>query len=153
VSSTRSESGDSAVAAPLARIALALLALAAVGALLIAQHLKHEPPLVIDDAIWHPSHGPFDPRSTTAVFSFQTHYRDELTVSILSTRTGKAVRLLASAYPVAPYLRTEDFHWNGRTSSGALAPAGNYDVQVHFDRLNRTTQIPQVSFHVSYGAR
>ena len=38
-------------------------------------------------------------------------------------------------------------------SSGALAPAGSYHVQVHFDRLDRTTLVPQVAFDVSYGAR
>ncbi|HEX2702822.1 MAG TPA: hypothetical protein VHM72_05260 [Solirubrobacteraceae bacterium] len=153
MSSTRSESGDAAVAAPIARIALAALALAAVGALLIAQHIKHEPPLVIADAIWHPSQGKLDPRTTTATFSFQTHYRDEVTVSIVSTRTGQTVSAVARAYPVTPYRRTEQFRWNGRASNGALVGAGNYVVEVHFDHLDRTTQIPQVVFDVSYRAR
>jgi hypothetical protein len=153
VSSTRSESGDSAVAAPLARVALALLALAAVGALLIAQDLKHEQPLVGANAIWHPSQGTFDPRTTVATFSFVTVHRDRVSVSVVSTRTGKALLTITRNYPVEPHLRTAQFKWNGRRSDGALAPAGRYVVQVHFDRLDRTTQIPQVAFDVSYATR
>jgi hypothetical protein len=152
VSSTRSESGDSAVAAPLARIALAVLALAAIGALLIAQHLKHEQPLVNTNEIWHPSSGAFDPRNAPASFSFTSFYRDELTVAIVSKQTGRVVAVIARDYPLATY-RTETFSWPGTTLKGNLAPRGTYIVQVHFDHLDRTTQLPQVAFHVSYGTR
>lgn len=152
MSSTRSESGDAAVAAPLARIALALLALATVGALLIAQYLKHEQPLVNTNEIWHPSSGAFDPRTTPASFSFTSFYRDELTIAIVSKETGRVVAVIARDYRLASY-RTETFSWPGTTLNGALAPNGTYIVQVHFDHLDRTTQLPQVAFQVSHGTR
>jgi hypothetical protein len=152
VFSTRSESGDSAVAAPLARIALALLALAAIGALLVAQHLKHEHPLVNTNEIWRPSSGAFDPRNAPASFSFTSFYRDELTITIVSKQTGRVVAVIARDYRLATY-RTETFSWPGTTLSGTLAPSGTYVVRVHFDHLDRTTQLPQVAFHVSYGTR
>jgi hypothetical protein len=150
VPSNRTEPGGRLGAAALARIALALLALATVGALLIAERLKQKPSLVIASAIWHPSQGSFDPRTSTATFSFDTHYRDDLSVSIVGA--GGAVVVLARNYPVAPYRRTEIFRWNGRTATGKLAPAGAYVVQVHFDRLDRTTQVPQISFQLKYAS-
>jgi hypothetical protein len=145
VSSTPSESGDSAVAAPLARVALALLALATAGALLIAQHLKTRTALA-GSAIWRPSSGVFDPRTSTASFSFTSPYHDHVTVSIVSGETGRVVAVLARNYSVVPYRRTERFPWTGRTATGAFEPNGTYVVQVHFDRLDRTTQVPQASF-------
>jgi hypothetical protein len=152
VSSTRSESGDSAVAAPLARIALALLALAAIGALLIAEHLKSRTALA-GSAIWRPSTGVFDPQTSTASFSFTSPYADDVTVSIVSRETGKVVAVIARNYPIARYRRTEQFRWSGRTTTGALEPNGTYVAQVHFDRLARTTQVPQISFDLTRSVR
>lgn len=152
MSSTRSESGDAAVAAPLARIALALLALATVGALLIAEHLKSRTALA-GSAIWQPSSGPFDPRTATASFSFTSPYSDHVTVSIVSGETGKVIAVIARNYPIARYRRTERFPWNGRSATGALEPSGTYVVQVHFDRLDRTTRVPQISFDLMRPAR
>jgi hypothetical protein len=152
VFSTRSESGDSAVAAPLARIALALLALAAIGAL-----LGRQISLVLTSGCsclrcWATSSGAFDPRNAPASFSFTSFYRDELTITIVSKQTGRVVAVIARDYRLATY-RTETFSWPGTTLSGTLAPSGTYVVRVHFDHLDRTTQLPQVAFHVSYGTR
>jgi hypothetical protein len=129
-----------------------VLALAAVAALLIAQHLKHEQPLV-DSAIWQPSASTFDPRTTGASVSFRAHYADDVSVSIVSTQTGRAVATIARGYAVVPWHRTKRLPWNGRTTSGALVPAGRYVVDIHFDRLDRTTQLPQASFDVHYTPR
>jgi hypothetical protein len=152
VPTTSSDADGRQAAAPLARIALALLVLATCGALLIAQQLKHDQPLVSANAIWHPSQGPFDPRTTPASFSFVSAYRDDVSVAIVSSN-GKLVATLARNYPVVPHRSSRIFEWRGPTSSGALAPAGSYRVQIHFDRLDRTTLVPQVAFDVSYGAR
>lgn len=148
--SNRTESGGTTGAAPLARIALALLALATVGALLIAQQLKHESPL-LNSGVWHPNTGTFDPQIAGATVSFKPYYRDDVSVSIVAAKTGGVVAVLARGYPVMGYHRTESFPWNGRTAAGRLAPPGKYLVQVHFDHLDRTTQIPQVAFRVAYG--
>ncbi len=150
--SNRAESGGSLGARPLARIALALLALATVGALLIAQHLKHESPL-LDSGVWQPNTRTFDPQIAHASVSFKPYYRDDVSVSVVSATTGAVVAVLAHGYPVIGYHRTESFPWNGRTADGHLAPPGKYFVDVHFDHLDRTTQIPQVVFRVGYGAR
>jgi hypothetical protein len=122
--------------------------LAIVAALLIAERLKTEPPLVNADAIWHPNQGAFDPYTTPATFSFRPGYRDELTVSIVSESTGSEVDVIARHYLVVAGHRTKEFFWNCRTTSGAPAPSGYYGVQVHFDNLDRTTDVPQVSFHL-----
>lgn len=136
-----------------ARVALALLVLATLAALLIAQHLKHESPLVVADAVWHPT-GAFDPRRGPARFTLRTNYDDDLTVSIVSARTGRAVAVIARDYAVARGRRTAPaFRWEGRTSDGAYAPAGPYVVDVHFKRLDRTTEVPQIRFDVSYTTR
>jgi hypothetical protein len=135
-------------AAALARIALALLALATVGALLIAEQLKHEHPLINANAIWRPTAGAFDPATTAASFSFTSFYPDDLSVSIVSKQTGDVVAAIARRYPLTTY-RTRTFKWPGTTLTGARAPAGTYYVQVHFDRLDRTTDVPQVSFDLA----
>jgi len=136
-----------------ARIAFALLVLATLAALLIAQHLKHELPLVVADAAWHPT-GPFDPRIGPATFTLKTSYDDDLTVSIVSAQTGRTVAVIARDYAVARGRRTAPaFRWGGRASNGAYAPAGRYVVDVHFDRLDRTTEVPQISFDVSHTTR
>jgi hypothetical protein len=150
VQTTRSDAAGSAAAAPLARIAFALLVLASVAALVVAQKLKHDPPLINANAIWTPNSGAFDPQRTAASFSFQTSYNDKVTVSIVSTHSAKTVAVLARNYAVHRYRRTTQFSWSGRTAAGSLAPAGTYVVVVHFARLDRTPTIPQVRFDLKY---
>jgi hypothetical protein len=136
--------------APLARIVFALLVLASAAALLVAQKLKHDPPLVNANAIWAPNSGAFDPQRTAATFSFQTSYNDKVTVSVVSTNSAKTVAVLARNYPVHRDRRSKQFSWNGRTATGGLAPAGTYVVAVHFQRLDRTPTIPEVRFDFKY---
>jgi hypothetical protein len=126
-----------------------LLVAATAAALLIAQDLKHDNPL-IDGAgvVWHPD-GAFDPQASPARFSFVSYYHDRLTVSIVSDRSGKVVDVIARNYAVKPYERTPTWRWRGTTTTGAPAPSGAYSVHVHFDRLNRTTPVPEIVFHVS----
>lgn len=149
---TRTEPGGSSGAARLARIAFASLALATLGALAIAEHLKSQKALT-DSAVWRPSTGTFDPKTARASVSLECYYRDHISVSIVSAKTGQVVALIARDYPVEPYRHTEAFPWTGRNMRGSLVPAGTYVVQVHFDRLDRTTQVPQAMFVVKYRAR
>ncbi len=148
----RSATGPSS-ATPLARIVLALLVLATLGGLAIAQQLKHEEPLVRAGAIWRPTLS-FDPRSRAASLTFETSYQDDVTVSIVSARTGKVVAILEPRdEPVRGWHRTRPFYWYGRTSSGALAPTGSYTAEVHFRRLERTAPIPSLVLHVKDGVK
>jgi flagellar hook assembly protein FlgD len=152
VLTTRSDAAGTPPPAPLARIAVALLVLATLAALLIAQHLKHEGALVQANAVWHPTSG-FDPQTTTERFNFRTSYDDHVTVSVVSSATGKVVAVIARELAVSKYARSATLAWNGRTRSGAPAPSGNYTAQVHFDRLDRTATIPQLVFKVKDAPR
>jgi hypothetical protein len=131
-------------------IAFALLVLATVAALAIAQRLKHEGPLVDSNAIWMPSRGTLDPSTSPASFTFVTNYRDDLTVSIVSASSGRVVKVLARGYAVVVHHRTGQFSWNGSTLDRAAAPDGTYAVEVHFDHLDRTVRVPEISFDVEY---
>jgi hypothetical protein len=150
VPTTRSDAAGPPAAAPLAPIVFVLLLLASVAALLVAQKLKHDPPLINANAIWMPNSGAFDPQRTPATFSFQTSYNDRVTVSIVSTHSGRTVAVLARNYLVHGYRRTRQFSWNGRTAAGSQAAAGAYGVAVHFERLQRTPTIPEVRFDLRY---
>lgn len=143
---SRSEPPGRQAAAPLARIVFGLLALAAVAALLIAQQLKGHQALV-GSGDWRPI-GAFDPSTQTAWVSFTTAYSDRLTISVVSARTGTVVAKLATNYPLRADHRSKTFLWNGRTKSGSFAPNGDYDVTVHFQRLDRTPGIPGVEFEL-----
>jgi len=142
VPTTTAEDPERAIGARPARIVLALLALAAAVALLAAQHLKDRPPLVDGTGVvWHPATGKLA-ASQSATFSFYTRYTDRITVSVVSERTGQPVAVLARAITARPFHRLS-FHW---APSGARP--GTYDVSVHFDRLDRTTIVPAVSFTI-----
>lgn len=155
MSATRSDGAGpraGALATSLAPIAVALLAIATVVGLLVAQHLKDDPALIQANAVvWSPSSGYFDPRHEVARVSFVTPYHDRLTVSVVSARSGKVVAVLARNYRKHGY-RSYFPPWNGRTSSGALAPPGNYAVSVRFAGLDRTTRVPSASFHIQAGS-
>ncbi len=150
---TQGEPGRAPRAGRLAAAVLASLALATAGALLIAQHLKDKLPLIGADAIWHPNGRPFHPLTETAAFSFSTRYRDRVSVSVVAARTGRIVTVLERQYPVAPYRHTKTFYWDGSGTSGQLAASGSYVVDVHFDRLDRTVQVPQVLFTLARNTR
>jgi hypothetical protein len=150
VRTTRSDAAGPQAPAPvpLAALVLALLVAATVAALLIAQHLKHENPLInASGVVWHPD-GQFDPQVMPARFSFVPSYDDRVTVSILADLTGKVVDVIARNEAIKAYQRTPTWRWPGTTTGGAPPPSGSYSVQVHFDRLGRTTPIPEIVFHV-----
>ena len=133
-----------AEAAPGARIVLALLAVAVAVALLLAQHLKGDPPLIDGTGVvWHPTHGLIDPRTQPISFSFYARYRDHLDVRIIAEPSGRTVTTLARDVPVRPFERLH-FGWPG----ASRAPRGIYEVEVHFARLDRTVVVPSISFEL-----
>jgi hypothetical protein len=132
----------------LARVVLALLVVASAAALWIAQQLKHKDPLInASGVVWHPT-GAFDPYATPARFSFQAYYKDHITVSIIATKTGRVVDVIARDYAVRIGHRTPTWSWPGITTTGAIVPSGTYSVQVHFERMDRTTALPEAVFYV-----
>jgi hypothetical protein len=147
VPNTPREPVPAAVSRP-ARITFALLLLASVAALLLAQHLKDRHAL-IDSAAWTPAGHGFEPLTQTASFSFKPYYHDRLTVSIVSDRTGRVIAVVRRDMDVVGWQRTATIAWNGRTSSGAPAPPGYYGVEVHFARLDRTTIVPELTLEVA----
>jgi hypothetical protein len=97
-----------------------------------------------------------------AIFSFVTTRNDAITVSIVSESSGAFVayaRHWAGGVfpnPIAPIARNVTMHrylrqhfiWDGRSQSGSLVPGGDYEVQVHFTRLDRTLLIPGLVLNV-----
>jgi hypothetical protein len=154
VSATRSDGAGpraGALATSLAPITVALLAIATVIGLLVAQHLKDDPALIQANAVvWSPSSGYFDPRHEVAEVSFVTPYANRLTVSVVSARSGKVVAVLARNYRTHGY--RSDFFWHGETSSGTPAPPGDYAVSVRFAGLDRTTRVPSAAFDIRAGS-
>ena len=130
-----------------ARAIFAVLALAALLALGLAQRLKDHKAL-IDSAVWSPAGRTFDPRTQTASFSFTPYYDDRVTVAIVSRASGRTVATVARNLPVVGWHRTAKLPWDGRTARGALAPPGDYEVSVHFTRLDRTTIVPELLLEV-----
>ncbi len=141
---TRCDAASPPAAAPLARIAFALLVLATLAALLIAQHLKHEEALV-QAPVWSPT-TPTSAGQTTERFSFRAYYDDNVTVSIVSDATGRAVAVVGRDVAVRRYRRSREFTWHGELAGGAPAAAGRYSVDVHFDARDRTVPIPGLTF-------
>jgi hypothetical protein len=132
-----------------ARIVLVGLAVAVAVTLLVAQHLKNDPPLINGSSdVWHPAGAPFERQRETASFSFVPGYHDRLTVAIVAAQTGKVVKAFPSFTFGRHEYRTPTFRWNGRTAGGALAPAGRYEVRVSFAALHRTTIDPSISFTI-----
>jgi len=136
---------DRAIATRPARIIVVLLAIAAAGALLAAQHLKGRQPL-LDSAVWRPPAGVFEPQNGPATVSFKPYYADTLTVSVV--HDGKLVAVIGRDYRDRAYQRSATFAWNGRTATGRRAAPGDYQVEVHFQRLDRTTLVPSVEFEI-----
>jgi hypothetical protein len=138
VPTTPSDGSGRPAGTALARGLVALLVLATLGALLLAQHLKHESPLV-GGAVWHGARAGAAP-----TFSFQTFYRDHVTVTVRSERSGEVAAVIARDYQAHRYERTPTWRWNG----ASRAAAGSYDVQAHFVGLDRTVTVPKIEFTI-----
>jgi len=126
-------------AATLARVSVALLAVATFLAIFYAQELKRRDPLLMmPTGHWvqrfQPA-GPLRDPHRYAHFDVKATVDDTLVVSIASARTGATVdtvTLTVSKYRRAP------ISWNGRLRSGALAPPGRYRIRVHFEHGGQT---------------
>jgi hypothetical protein len=146
-------------------IAFAGLVAATVAAFFITQHLKVSTPLLAGfprpfPAAINPVSGVtcYDPVTrkpvnyrVMSISFYLLHQSDRVDVWVADA-AGRTVASLASGrfmsgggHPV----RTQ-FTWNGRTSSGALAPDGEYFVRVHLVHQARTVTISDSSGPVPF---
>jgi hypothetical protein len=126
-------------AATLARVALAVLVAAGVGAFFIAQAVKREAPLVNG----HGGVTRFDPDGPgvrEAHFHLKLSVGDVVEVSVLNA-SGREVQVIARDRRVSEYKRFE-LIWNGTTATGAVAAPGDYQVEVRLERAGRTVIVP-----------
>lgn len=148
------------------------LAVATVAAFFIIQHLKVATPLIAGKLALFPTQ--IDPRdgatcltrtpegklapvshARTSLSFFLVHRADNVSVYVVNQR-GRVVATLASdLYMPAelfPHQIPRVFTWNGRESSGQLAPAGRYSVKVALRRQDRTIDIAH-GVKVEYSSR
>jgi hypothetical protein len=123
-----------------ARIVFGVLVLATLGAFVVTQKLKSSPPLVVRpriDKVFSPAP---DARVRKARISFWIVHGDEVSVSIVDGE-GQIVRRLADGRQL-PARRRLKLSWDGRSSSGAVAPDGYYRVRVALIHQGRTIDLP-----------
>jgi hypothetical protein len=122
----------------LARAAFAVLVVASVAALFIAQELKREIPLIKGHS--RPIAFP-GPGYQFAHFHLEASLGGFIDVTILSASSDRPVKVIASHLRIYEYRRFS-LEWTGTTSSGAPAAPGVYVVEVHFESPARTVTVP-----------
>ena len=143
----------------LARAAFVALVVACFGAFFLIQHLKHTP-TVLRDFKLTPR---FSPRERgnlkDEAISFQVAHREPVTVAVIDT-AGNTVATLVRDRTLERY-KTFSLRWNGRRgtarryehlesatgrpillalSPGAIAPTGEYRVEVTLQRAHKTVR-------------
>ena len=130
-------------------LAFGTLAAATVVALFVVQHLKAVTPLYNGNP--RPVPGVIYPLGTpclgtaeiTRMSFYLQHRADNVAVRIVDT-DGGVVRTLATDRHMRRNVRIPDgiFNWDGRTDSGAVAPAGTYYWRLTLLGQNRTVLLP-----------
>jgi hypothetical protein len=122
----------------LARATFAALVIAAVAALFIAQALKREVPLIKghSHSIAFPGPGHLD-----AHFHLTATLGGLVDVTIVTASGERPVDLIANHRRIYEYQRFE-LSWDGATSAGRPAPAGEYLVKVSFEQYGRSATVP-----------
>jgi hypothetical protein len=94
----------------------------------VVNRLKHSPAIVqrvMLTPTFSPTVGAPDPLER---ISFRIKQTDDVSVTIVDSR-GDPVATLTHAYHLRRYTQLQ-LGWNGRTDSGAPAPAGTYQVRI-----------------------
>jgi hypothetical protein len=139
-------------AVTLACCVFALLVAGSVVAVFYAQELKREAPLLM---LPTGKTDTFDPTGNGihplrwAHFHVKTSVDDVVDVSVVTT-AGREVDVLKSGLVAHAYDQV-DLHWDGRTSTGALAAPGFYRVEVRLHRSRRTIVAPTFLLHLEAG--
>jgi hypothetical protein len=129
-------------AAVLARAAFALLVVASVAALFLAQALKSESPLVF----WPISHTDRFAPSGVGGLKHEAHFRLKITVDDVVdvwvvTTAGREVDMLAAKLPMHEWVHRA-LHWDGTTSAGTAAAPGTYELKVRLEHAGQTLIVP-----------
>lgn len=124
----------------LAQVVFALLVIACVAAFILTQRLKHTP-----TPVQHFQLTPFfSPTPSGHIkrerISFKLARADEVTVTVVGD-TGDTVATLVRDRPLARYKQFK-LGWNGETTAGKPAPAGEYRVHVSLREQHRTVYSP-----------
>src|SRR5438270_4801887 len=116
-------------------LVFAALVFATVGAFFVTTRLKRSTP-VIESLTFNTHFSPNgDGRLDTVLFAVRLRRTDDVTISIV-TRDGSPVRTLAEDLNVHRG-RVYRFRWDGRNTSGRVAPDGEYHVRVSLRRQGR----------------
>jgi hypothetical protein len=117
------------------------LTVATLGALFVAQRVKHQPPWLLETSRGIVTFAPQGPGTREAHFHIKTSVTARVDVAIVQVRTGHVIRMVAFGYRMHGY-RTYRLVWSGRTGSGQYASTGSYEVRVHFDPSGPTVTDP-----------
>jgi hypothetical protein len=143
----------------LARAVFVALVLGCIGAFFLTQHLKHTP-TVLQEFRLTPFFSPYPggPQPDEAI-SFKIEHREAVTVAIIDT-AGNTVATLVRDRTLERY-KTFSLRWDGRRgtarryehlesatgrpillalSPGAIAPAGEYRIEVTLHRAHKTVR-------------
>ena len=122
-----------------AKTAFLLLAVATVGGLYVAQHLRRSDPVVLGVR----RTAAFSPKGTgptAATVSFFLKRRDTVAVTVVDGQ-GDEVRTLSIGRSVPAKTRV-DFVWDGRTANGKVPLDGTYRFRIGLARQGRSLTIP-----------
>ncbi|MFN2628444.1 MAG: hypothetical protein ABR569_07400 [Gaiellaceae bacterium] len=78
-------------------------------------------------------------KTGAAAITFWLRRRDRLTLDVLTSDRREVKRLVDG---VSAHRKFNTFRWNGRTSSGSVAPNGTYLIRVHLSGAHRTILLP-----------
>ncbi len=121
-------------------VAFLLVALAAVGGLVVTQKLRRSDPVVLGVRRTQ-AFSPVGSGPRAASLSFWLKRADRVAVSVVDSR-GDVVRPLAVAASV-PARRRVVFSWDGKSPSGARLPDGIYRFRVGLAAQGRSLTLPQ----------
>jgi len=122
-----------------ARIAFALVVVAAVGGLYVAQRLRHSEPVVLGvrrTATFSPTGS--GPRQ--AALSFYLKRSDTVAVSVVDVQ-GDQIQAISSGTNVGARRRVV-FVWNGRDTAGEIPADGTYRFRIGLARQGRSLTVP-----------
>jgi len=122
-----------------ARIAFLLLAVATLGGLYVAQHLRHSDPVVLGVRVTR-TFSPIGSGPRTASVSFWLKRDDTVAVAVVDDR-GNEVRTLAGSRSVNRKTRTS-FDWDGNSQDGKPALDGWYRFRIGLARQGRSLTVP-----------
>ena len=122
----------------LARATFAVLVVAVVAAVFIAQALKREVPLINGHS--RPMSFP-GPHHHFAHFHLRATLGGYVDVTVLTASGERPVKVIADHLRIHEY-QSFPLTWDGTTTAGTPARPGRYLVEVHFERYGRTAIVP-----------